>query len=189
MLNISSNSWHYRVRSEWFHRPPKDLCRYFWSVVASILMWGVAYAVAALHWLFVDENDRLRRVWATVAMIAAIGLTIGLLIWAGWALWTHPWDFLLGILKVLGFVALFALGAGFVLLAFAGIGEVVKRRRKRRRAKQPLTLVPEPRPEDDGESFFMIMWHFLMSKKRKVCPLITVDGGNEDNVIRIKEPA
>ncbi len=31
-------------------------------------------------------------------------LIFGLLVWAGYAIWMQPWDFLIGLLKVLGFL-------------------------------------------------------------------------------------
>jgi hypothetical protein len=189
MLNISSLSWHYKLRSGFFNSEPTNLCGYFWSVVASILLEGIVHVIQFFSWLFTDGQGHPRRFIPAIVVTAVAVFLIFLAVVMIYAIITNPWNVFLGLLKGIGLLLAVAGALVLFLLLIAGLEEVGKRRRRKPKNHLGVVSVSEERQEPEGESFFMIFWSFLKAKKRKVCPLVTVDGGvNRDggsNVITI----
>lgn len=179
MLNISSQSWHYRLRASIFDSKPKDLCSYFWSVVAAALARGLAVLGHIVSWCTRPVGGPSRFFRAVFFFVIACYFLYWI-IRAIYVLITDPSHFFWSLLMVLGIIFAIALVAAIVILALAGLSEWRKRHRRKHPKKPAITLVdPEETPEDPGESTWNIFWTFLRSKKRKVCPLIVVDNGSE----------
>lgn len=205
MLKVDVNSWHYRLRGQIFDYPPKDLCRYFWTTVAAaiaIFFISIGYAIywilRPVGWLLAkifrplnklgDYGDEIGTGFLILLAIVAAAALIALISWGVWALLYNTDDFLHGVLVVAAYAGLALLVlAGIILLALAlaGIVHVVKKWHRNRppKAKKPVKLaVAKPKKEkkvSEGDSTWTVAWTFLMSKKRRVCPLIQVVGASE----------
>lgn len=203
MLKVSSTSWHYRLRGQIFEDPPKDLCRYFWSTVASAILCALIAVGYALYWVFrplgrllgrgfrrfgrfAQRHDEAFGTGITVLLIGLLAAMVLFLVgWLVWALLYNTWDFLHGVLVVLmwvGIVALILAVAVLLLLAIAGFVHLVKKW-NRERPPKPAEAVDNPtkpvnpkKKKVEGDSTWTLAWTFIKAKKRKVCPLIQVVG-------------
>ena len=177
MLNISSASWHFRMRSRIFDSPPKDLCSYFWSCVAA----AVALGVIAIGRFFLWVTSPLRsssRAQKGLGIVLYVILGCMLLLLFGLFVYnmiTDFWDTFLETAKIIGLVVGVIVGGILFLLALAGIGELNKHYGPKKKPEASGEAEEKPR-QPQGESGFSVLWNFLKAKKRKACPIISVDG-------------
>lgn len=175
MLNISSSSWHYRLRSYAFDHQPKDLCSYFWSVIAAACLYALVHIVRFSAWAF-GPMRRQGRLGSTMLVLIGMVLVLAacfLIGWAAYEIWIQPWAFFVGLLQVIAIILVIAVVAALAIFFIFGTGEIYKRYRKSHPVKPHRREVVE---EPEGESSFMLIWNFLKAKKRKACPLVSVDG-------------
>lgn len=202
MLKVSSTSWHYRLRGQIFDYPPKDLCRYFWTTVASAILcfflyigWGIYIVLRPIFRPLGRGIERLEphsdTIGTAIGVLLAIiagAIALALIGWGVWALFYNTDDFLHGVLTVLiyaGMVVLILAAGLLVLIALAGAVHLGKKWNRSRPPKpaKPGSAKPakEKKKKIEGDSTWTVIWTFLMSKKRRVCPLIQVVGDDEES--------
>jgi len=169
-MRIDTNSWHYKMNKGNYVEVAKSLCPYFWSTVASVLIFSwLSYLISLIenqHWSAPEINTGVFKFLEKHSEYLRASLSVGL---AGY-----------------GAIAFFIFGQGGGLMPLGmGISLLIfqKYAGKLFRATARTTYkVPEKNKEPS------IMKEFVKAKHKSVCPMLEfVDVQKEDFNKQVKK--
>lgn len=143
-------------------RGQENLCHY----VRVVLFWG------PFTWLAFSTPFRRRFLWVRPWMIlatvaAASALAVGFVV--------APVGTLRVVVTGLAVALVLAAVVGAIVGGFMLVGWAKERRRARRLARLPGSLLDAVDKVDKGDGIVVLVLHFLAAKKAKVCPFITIE--------------
>lgn len=159
MLNISKESWHYKVTMQLREFHPESLCSYFWSFVFTLILYAIGclclgVVAVLLLGIFLDPI-----------------LTFGLAWWAGVEplvtfMFDKPvtWDAFVGSYVV--YSILTVIGVLYWLVESKSGIAFLERLDERSREKKAALTGNEPLNASQ------VVWKGILAIKNKVCPLI-----------------
>lgn len=177
-MKISTESWHFKLMCEVmqydrdvpFNQPPSSLCKYWWTLVASVLSYPFfkfGKWMNNIHFnikkpsLGISVSDNRK---AMIVRICGVSFCLGIGIY----------DIIMGDYIFAGIMFFFAV---YNALPRGFFGELIKGINKNRPPKPKKYKAPKiKKPKEPN-----LMWEYLKARKHKVCPLLEfVDPRDEE---------